>query len=55
MSFQLYRRLGKDAQLLEFRCVTFTEEFLYGTLAKKGSFVKKGSEAEVRNTKPRGE
>jgi len=55
MSFTLYRRLDKDAQVLEFRCVPFTEEFLYGTLAKKGSFVKKGSEAQARDTKPRGE
>jgi hypothetical protein len=43
MSFPLYRRLEKNAQILDFRCVTITEEFLYGTLAKKGSFTKKGS------------
>jgi hypothetical protein len=43
MSFPLYRRLEKNAQVLEFRCVPFTEEYLYGSLAKKGSFVKKGS------------
>ena len=43
MSFPLYRRLERNIQLLEFRCVPFTEEYLYGSLAKKGSFVKKGS------------
>ena len=43
MSFPLYRRLEKNVQVLEFRCVPFTEEYLYGSLAKKGSFVKKGS------------
>jgi hypothetical protein len=43
MSFPLYRRLEKNVQLLEFRCVPFTEEYLYSSLAKKGSFVKKGS------------
>jgi hypothetical protein len=43
MSFPLYRRLEKNVQLLDFRCVPFTEEFLYAGLAKKGSYVKKGS------------
>ena len=43
MSFPLYRRLEKNVQLLEFRCVPFTEEFLYGTLAKPGTFTKKRS------------
>jgi hypothetical protein len=43
MTFPLYRRLEKNAQILDFRCVTITEEFLYGSLAKKGSFTKKGS------------
>lgn len=31
----LYRRLEKDIQLLEFRCVPFSEELLYGDLRKK--------------------
>jgi hypothetical protein len=31
----LYRRLDKDAQLLEFKCVEFSEELLYGGLRKK--------------------
>jgi hypothetical protein len=43
MSFPLYRRQEKNVQLLDFRCVPFTEEYIYGSLAKKGSFVKKGS------------
>lgn len=43
VSFPLYRRLEKNVQLLDFRCVPFTEEFLYAGLAKKGSYVKKGS------------
>ena len=31
----LYRRLEKDMQLLEFRCVPFSEDLLYGDLRKK--------------------
>jgi hypothetical protein len=30
----LYRRLDKNAQLLEFKCVEFAEELLYGHLVK---------------------
>ena len=37
MSMPLYRRLEKDAQLLEYNCVEFTEELLYGPLRKKPS------------------
>jgi hypothetical protein len=43
MSFPLYRRLERNVQLLDFRCVPFTEEYIFGSLAKEGSFVKKGS------------
>ncbi|MCY4601716.1 MAG: hypothetical protein OXF27_17565 [Acidobacteria bacterium] len=43
LSFPLYRRLEANVQLLDFRCVPFTEEYIYGSLAKEGSFVKKGS------------
>ena len=32
MKLPLYRRREKDAQLLEFKCVPFTEELLYGDL-----------------------
>ena len=37
MSMPLYRRLEKDAQLLEYNCVEFAEELLYGPLRKKPS------------------
>jgi hypothetical protein len=35
MSFPLYRRLDKNAQFLEFKCVPFSEELVYGHLRKK--------------------
>jgi hypothetical protein len=35
MSFPLYRRVEKDVQLMEFKCVPFVEELLYGRLVKK--------------------
>lgn len=34
MSMTLYRRVGKDAQLLQFKCVPFVEELIYGKLRK---------------------
>jgi hypothetical protein len=34
ISMPLYRRLEPNAQLLEYRCVEFVEEFLYGQLRK---------------------
>jgi hypothetical protein len=37
MSMPLYRRLEKNAQLLEFKCVEFAEELLYGHLRKKST------------------
>ena len=37
ISMPIYRRLEKNAQLLEFRCVEFSEELLYGHLRKKPS------------------
>src|SRR5579864_1872268 len=37
MSFPLYRRMEKGARLLEFQCVEFAEEFLYGSLRKQTS------------------
>jgi len=33
----LYRRLDKNIQLLDFKCVEFVEELLYGKLRKKGT------------------
>jgi len=37
ISMPLYRRLEKDAEILEFNCVEFVEETLWGHLRKKGS------------------
>ncbi len=37
ISLPLYRRLEKNAQLLEFKCVEFAEELMYGHLRKKTS------------------
>jgi hypothetical protein len=33
----LYKHREKDARLLEFKCVEFTEELIYGDLKKKGT------------------
>ncbi len=35
LSMPLYRRLDRNAQLLEFKCVEFVEELVYGHLRKK--------------------
>jgi hypothetical protein len=35
ISVPLYRRLEKNAQFLEFKCVPFSEELIYGHLRKK--------------------
>ena len=35
MSMTLYKRTGKDAQLLQFKCVPFVEELIYGKLRKQ--------------------
>jgi hypothetical protein len=35
ISFPLYRRIDKNAQFLEFKCVPFAEELLYGHLRKE--------------------
>jgi hypothetical protein len=37
MSMPLYRRLEKNAQLMEFKCVEFAEELMYGHLRKQPS------------------
>jgi hypothetical protein len=37
MQMPLYRRAEANAQLLEFKCVEFSEELLYGDLTKKES------------------
>jgi hypothetical protein len=36
ISFPLYRRMEKNVQLLEFKCVPFTEDLLYGGFSKQG-------------------
>jgi hypothetical protein len=35
MSMNLYKRVGQDAQLLQFKCVPFVEELIYGKLRKQ--------------------
>lgn len=35
MSFRLYRRADPDAHLMEFKCVEFTEDLLYGEYYKR--------------------
>ncbi len=35
MSMPIYRRLEKNAQLMEYKCVEFAEELMYGHLRKK--------------------
>src|SRR5216683_2126207 len=37
ISFPLYRRMEKDVQLLEFKCVPWTEELLFGKFRKQSS------------------
>lgn len=37
ISFPLYRRMERNAELSELKCVEFVEEYLYGTLRKKTS------------------
>ena len=37
ISFPLYRRMEKNVQLLEYKCVPFTEELLYGKFKKGAS------------------
>lgn len=35
MSFNLYKRVGEDARLNQFKCVEFVEELMYGDLRKE--------------------
>jgi hypothetical protein len=37
VSFPLYRHIGENMQLLEFKCAEFAEEYLYGQYRKPGS------------------
>ncbi len=41
ISMPLYRHVEKNAQLMEYKCVEFAEELLYGSLRKKGTGPKK--------------
>ena len=34
ISMPLYRRLEKNAQILEFKCVEFVEDLIYGPVSK---------------------
>jgi hypothetical protein len=44
----LYRRQGQNAQLLEFKCVEFVEELMYGNLRKKNADDKPFAAARMR-------
>ena len=35
ISMPLYRRVEKDARVIEFKCIEYTEELLYGHLRKQ--------------------
>jgi len=35
MSMLMYRRVGEDARLQQFKCVEFVEELMYGDLRKE--------------------
>jgi hypothetical protein len=48
MQMPLYRRQDKRAQLLEFKCVEFVEELMYGELRKKTGNERKFSAARLR-------
>jgi hypothetical protein len=37
ISFPLYRRMEKNVELMELKCVEFTEEYIYGSLRKRTS------------------
>lgn len=45
MRFPLYRRLEENMQILEFKCVEFTEELLYGEFVKRPEGEANGAEA----------
>ena len=44
MSMPLYRHVEKNAQLLEFKCVEFAEELMYGHLRKGAPQQQKGKQ-----------
>jgi len=44
----LYRRQDQNAQLMEFKCVEFVEELMYGHLRKKTGDEKPFASARMR-------
>jgi hypothetical protein len=46
ISMPLYRRIEPNAQLLEFRCVPFSEQLLYGDLLEESASPAEGSAAK---------
>ena len=52
MSMPLYRRVEKNAQLAEFRCVEFSEEVVYGHLATSRSRSRAGLCATRQGSDP---
>jgi len=52
ISMPLYRRLEKNVQLLEYKCVEFAEEFMYGDLKKPGFVPGKPSRGGSDETSP---
>jgi len=51
ISMPLYRRLEPNAQLVEYRCIEFVEEFLYGGLRRKPLVTRWESETMVVDIK----
>jgi hypothetical protein len=43
ISFPLYRRMEKNTELLEFKCVPFTEELVYGRFRKQPATVSRST------------
>ena len=48
ISMPLYRRLEKNAQLMDFKCVEFVEELLYGAVAQEAADQVRSYEVESR-------
>ncbi len=46
ISFPLYRRMEKNVQLLEFKCVPFTEELLFGRFSKQARRKRRKEESD---------
>ena len=52
MSMPLYRRLEKNAQILDYNCVPFVEELMYGHLRKVQTPEEKAKEDSTLPTAP---